>query len=123
MIPANWELHVIDHTFSLQPISKPHEYPEVITIFMRSLAEHWSGQIFAVIVSGLGDDGASAMAAIKAVGGITIAQTPKSAAHPDMPRSAIKTTHVDFVLSPEEIAHLIGSSMSPSGSIIGTRDD
>ena len=114
---------MIDHAFALRPISKPHGFSNVITIFLRSLAEHWDGQIFAVIVSGLDGDGASAMAEIKAVGGITIAQTPASAEHPDMPRSAIKTTHVDFVLSPEEIAQLISSSMSPSGSITGTHDD
>jgi len=42
---------------------------------------------------------------IKAAGGITFAQKLETAAHPDMPKSAIDTGFVDFELSPEEIAH------------------
>ncbi len=42
---------------------------------------------------------------IKAVGGITIAQEPKSAKYDGMPRAAIATGAVDLVLTPEQIAH------------------
>ena len=107
VIPSNFDLHVLDGAFRLEPISKPKGWPDVITIFLRSLAQNWGGKLIAVIVSGLDADGAEALREIKAVGGITIAQTPETAVWSDMPESAIKTGYVDFVLSNEDIARKI----------------
>ncbi len=104
IIPAQRDLHVLDGEFRLKAISKPRGWPDVITVFLRSLAENWDGKLIAVIVSGLDGDGADALREIKDVGGITIAQKPETAAEPDMPDSAIASGCVDFILSPEEIA-------------------
>jgi two-component system, chemotaxis family, protein-glutamate methylesterase/glutaminase len=97
-------LHILDGEFCLKPISKPRGWPDVITVFLRSLAKHWDGKLIAVIVSGLDGDGAAALSSIKEVGGITIAQKPGTAGEPDMPESAIASGHIDFILSPEDIA-------------------
>ncbi len=104
IIPANRDLHVLHGEFHLKPISKPRGWPDVITVFLCSLARHWDGKIVAVIVSGLDGDGAAALSSIKKVGGITIAQSPETALKPDMPESAIESGYIDFVLSPEDIA-------------------
>jgi chemotaxis response regulator CheB len=79
----------------------------VITVFLRSLTEHWDGKLIAVIVSGYDGDGAAALCGIKEVGGITIAQKPDTATQPEMPQSAIASGCIDFVLSPENIAQEI----------------
>jgi two-component system, chemotaxis family, protein-glutamate methylesterase/glutaminase len=107
IIPAQRDLHVLNGAFRLKPISKPRGWPDVITVFMQSLTRHWSGDLIAVIVSGYDGDGAAALCGIKDAGGITIAQKPETAAHPDMPVSAISSGCIDFVLSPEEIAQQI----------------
>ncbi|HRQ48722.1 MAG TPA: chemotaxis protein CheB [Rhodocyclaceae bacterium] len=107
IIPANRDLHVEDGEFQLKPISKPRGWPDVITVFLRSLTRNWDGQLVAVIVSGYDGDGAAALCGIQEVGGITIAQKPATASEPDMPESAIETGCIDFVLSPEAIAHEI----------------
>ena len=107
IIPSNCDLHVLDGAFSLQSRSKLSGWPNVITVFLRSLAQHWSGAIIAVIVSGLDADGAAALKEVKNVGGITIAQTPEDAEWSDMPESAIITGNVDYVLSLEAIAQKI----------------
>lgn len=107
IIPEKRDLHILGGEFRLRPISKPHGWPNVITVFLRSLAEHWSGKLIAVIVSGYDSDGAEAMRHIKEVGGTTIAQKPDTANRPDMPVSAIETGWVDFILSPEDIAKKI----------------
>jgi len=107
IIPENRDLHVLEGEFRLEPISKPWGWPDVITIFMRSLTEHWDGKLIAVIVSGCDGDGAAALCGIKEVGGITIAQKPGTAEQPDMPKSAIASGCIDFVLSPEDIAQEI----------------
>jgi chemotaxis response regulator CheB len=107
IIPANRDLHILNDEFRLKPISKPRGWPDVITIFLRSLTQHWDGKIIAVIVSGYDGDGAEAMRSIKDVGGITIAQKPDTASQPDMPMSAIASGCIDFVLSPEDISKKI----------------
>src|ERR1700719_4708461 len=107
IIPPKHDLHVLDGEFRLKPISKPRGWPDVITVFLRSLTEHWDGKLIAVIVSGYDGDGAAALCGIKEVGGITIAQKLDTAGAPHMPESAIASGCIDFVLSPEEIAQNI----------------
>ena len=107
IIPAQRDLHVLDGKFNLKPISKPRGWPDVITVFMRSITRHWEGKLIAVIVSGFDVDGAAALKGIKEVGGITIAQKLETAGQPDMPLSAIATGYIDFILSPEGIAQEI----------------
>jgi two-component system chemotaxis response regulator CheB len=107
IIPEKRDLHVLNGEFRLKPISKPRGWPDVITVFLRSLTENWSGQLIAVIVSGYDGDGAAALCGIKDVGGITIAQKLDTAAEPDMPQSAIESGCIDFILSPEGIAQEI----------------
>jgi len=104
IIPEKRDLHVLDGEFRLKPISKPHGWPDVITVFMLSLAQNWDGKLIAVIVSGYDGDGAAAMCSIQDVGGVTIAQKPQTATQPDMPESAIASGCIDYILSPEEIA-------------------
>lgn len=108
IIPANRDLHVNGEVFHLKPVSKPHGWPDVITVFLRSLAKNWDGQLIAVIVSGYDGDGAAALCGIRDAGGVTIAQKLSTARQPDMPQSAIASGCIDFVLSPEDIGQEIG---------------
>ncbi len=107
IIPANRDLHVGQGKFHLKPIFKPRGWPDVITVFLRSLTDFWDGQLIAVIVSGYDGDGASALCGIKDVDGITIAQKLETAKEPEMPESAIATGCIDFILSPQDIAQEI----------------
>src|SRR5512140_1424294 len=52
IIPEKCDLHVIDGEFRLKPISKPWGWPDVITVFLRSMTQNWKGKLIAVIVSG-----------------------------------------------------------------------
>jgi chemotaxis response regulator CheB len=107
IIPEKHDLHVLGDEFRLKPISKPRGWPDVITVFLRSLTKNWDGKLIAVIVSGYDGDGAEALCGIRDVGGITIAQKPETADKPDMPESAIASGCVNFILSPEDIAKKI----------------
>ncbi len=82
VIPEQRDLHVLDGEFLLKPISKPRGWPDVITVFLRSLTQHWGGKLIAVIVSGYDGDGAAALCGIKEVGGVTIAQKLDTAGQP-----------------------------------------
>jgi two-component system CheB/CheR fusion protein len=72
--------------------------------FFRGLATHHANCAIGVVLSGTGSDGSTGIQEIKAAGGITFAQDD-TAQQASMPRSAIETGTVDFVLSPGDIAH------------------
>lgn len=105
VIPENRDLHVQNGHFHLKPISKPRGWPDVITVFLRSLTRYWDGKLVAVIVSGYDGDGAAALCGIQQVGGITIAQKLDTASQPDMPESAIDSGCVDFLFYRPKISH------------------
>jgi two-component system chemotaxis response regulator CheB len=115
IIPAQRDLHVLGGEFRLKPISKPRGWPDVITVFLRSLTRHWSGKLIAVIVSGYDGDGAAALCEIRELGGITIAQKLETATQPDMPESAIASGCIDYILSPEDIGRTITRIMLKDG--------
>lgn len=71
--------------------------------FFRSLAEERQHRAIGVVLSGTANDGTLGLEAIKAGGGITFAQDA-TAQHEGMPKSAIASGSVDFVLPPGEIA-------------------
>ena len=74
-----------------------------IDIFLRSLAEDQGDKAVAVILSGSGSDGMRGVRAIKEFGGMVMVQSEASAKFDSMPRAAISTGLVDFVLPPEEM--------------------
>jgi two-component system CheB/CheR fusion protein len=87
----------------LVPRTQDHQPDMCIDAFMYSLAADRPGNAIGIVLSGSGRDGTLGLAAIKAARGITFAQDD-SAEYAAMPRHAIDNGHVDFVLSPAEIA-------------------
>ncbi len=75
--------------------------------FFRSLAAEQHEKAIAVILSGTGTNGTAGAQAIKAAGGICIAQQPESAGFPGMPRSLIHAGYADQVLEPGDIPRVL----------------
>lgn len=82
--------------------------PSVDRFFM-SLADDRKDWAIGIILSGTGSDGAHGIKAIKAAGGVSIAQDPKSAKYDSMPNAAIRIGRTDLVLPPPEIANQLRS--------------
>jgi two-component system CheB/CheR fusion protein len=74
-----------------------------IDLFLRSLADDQQERGIAIILSGSASDGSQGIRAVKAAGGLTLAQDPDTAEHDGMPRSAVATGVVDFVLPVEQL--------------------
>jgi two-component system CheB/CheR fusion protein len=72
--------------------------------FFRSLAAYARTRAMAVVLSGADHDGSAGLREVEAAGGITFAQDPRSARSDGMPRAAIASGLVDFVLPPQRIA-------------------
>ena len=108
VIPPNATLTLDGERFHLKrrPAGGGLHLP-IDTLFV-SLAEQRGSAAIGVVLSGSNADGSRGVRAIKQAGGITFAQEPQSARFPGMPRNAIETGCVDFVLRPEQIAHELG---------------
>lgn len=107
VIPPNATLTIAQQRFRLtrRPSGAGLHLP--IDSFFVSLAEELGSAAVAVVLSGGNSDGSRGARAIKQGGGIVFAQQPESARFPSMPRNAIETGCVDFVLRPEQIAHAL----------------
>jgi len=77
--------------------------------FLFSLAGDQARGSIGIILSGELSDGAEGLKVLKEKGGMTMAQTPATAESKAMPIAAIEIDHVDYVLSPKEIAQKLGS--------------
>src|SRR5213076_447696 len=85
-----------------EPLEKRgHRRP--VDDFFRSLAEEQRERGVGIVMSGMGTNGSAGAQAIKAAGGICIAQDPESAGFSSMPRSLIDHGLADFVLQPSDI--------------------
>jgi two-component system chemotaxis response regulator CheB len=80
--------------------------PAVDPLF-RSAAAAYGPRTIGVVMSGSRDDGAAGLRAIKAAGGMAVAQDPSETLAPSMPLAAIEHVHVDAVRPAEEIAALL----------------
>ncbi|MFW5842823.1 MAG: chemotaxis protein CheB [Spirochaetota bacterium] len=92
-----------------------------IDIFLQSLAEDVGEKSVAVILSGTGSDGTRGVRAIKEVGGIVMVQDEESAKFDGMPRSALATGIVDYVLPPSHLAEELQNFVK--GNFTLKRDD
>jgi two-component system chemotaxis response regulator CheB len=99
-------LHVLtdgERTFLSDGPAENRVRPSINRLFRTAAARAGSRSI-GIIVSGMLDDGAAGLHAIKACGGLAIAQDPIEAAFPDMPEHAISAVAVDHVLTMAGIA-------------------
>ncbi|WP_236597694.1 CheR family methyltransferase [Paraburkholderia kirstenboschensis] len=96
-------LSMVDGYLRLSDPEPPRLPPTSIDVFFRSLAGAHGARAVAVVLSGSGADGSVGIARVREQGGITIAQRPEEAQYGEMPRNAIATGDVDFVLPVAEI--------------------
>jgi two-component system CheB/CheR fusion protein len=104
VIPPNTDMAIESGVLSLQSRTTSRGQHMPIDTFLRSLAADQQDRAIGVILSGTNSDGALGIEAVKNEGGITFAQDEKTAKFDGMPRAAVATKCVDFVLPPEEIA-------------------
>jgi len=104
VVPPNADITVVKGKLRIsKPANTIGPKPSVDRFFV-SLAEDREDCAIGIILSGTGSDGARGIKAIKAAGGISIAQEPHSAKYDSMPNAAIRAGGTDLVLPPHEIA-------------------
>jgi two-component system CheB/CheR fusion protein len=102
VIPPNSTMILEDGVLRLGRRSPGLHMP--IDAFFESLARVQGGRAIGIVLSGNASDGSRGVRAIKEECGLTFAQDEASAQHVGMPRNAIATGAIDYVLSPVDIA-------------------
>ena len=107
--PAGYHLLIEkDKRFALSIDAKVCNSRPSIDVLFESAAEAFADHGIGILLTGANEDGCRGMMAIKAEGGQTIAQCPKTAFADTMPQSAIRAGAVDLILAPTAILeHLL----------------
>ena len=101
-----------------QPRVNGHR-PSVDVLF-NSVAQEFGAKTMAVLMTGMGEDGAAGLGAVQTAGGFTIAQSPDSCVVDSMPRSAINRGFATRVVSLSNLASVIQSKCLPERSTDGS---
>jgi two-component system, chemotaxis family, CheB/CheR fusion protein len=103
VIPPSYDMILEDGILHLQKPVEAHGFRLPIDLFFRYLARERKDKAIGIVLSGTGSDGTLGMRAIKAEGGMLMVQSPESSEYDGMPRSAIATGLIDFILPPTEM--------------------
>ena len=124
IIPPNRDMALVNGVLQLLEPTLARGIRLPIDFFFRSLAQDQHDRAICIVLTGTGSDGTLGVRAVKGEGGMVMAQTPESTEYDGMPRSAIATGMVDFVLPPQEmpakllayVAHAFGNQHKPVSS-------
>jgi two-component system CheB/CheR fusion protein len=131
IIPPNRDMALVNGALQLLEPTLARGIRLPIDFFFRSLAQDQHDRAICIVLSGTGSDGALGVRAVKGEGGMVMAQTPESTEYDGMPRSAIATGMIDFVLPPNEmpvkllayVAHAFGAYHVPISSQAAQQPD
>lgn len=95
----------------------------VIDVFFRSMAKECEKMAISILLSGTGSDGTLGLKAVKEHGGVTMVQDPEEAEYDAMPRNAIKTDLVDFIMPVNELASKVIDHKEILGEVSSLREE
>ncbi|MBU4013021.1 MAG: chemotaxis protein CheB [Proteobacteria bacterium] len=108
--PPNYHLLVEeDKTLSLSTNKHVNFARPSIDVLFETAADVFGEKLVGIILTGANEDGSRGLKKIKESGGLTIVQDPDTAAVDTMPKAAIASTKVDYILPLENIGPFICS--------------
>ncbi|MCU0720298.1 MAG: hypothetical protein MUC83_11390, partial [Pirellula sp.] len=107
VIPNNHTLMLSQGVIRLGSLPEPIGAQTAIDSFLRSLAEDQQSKAIGIIFSGTGSHGTLGIREIKRCGGMAMVQAPESAEFDQMPRNAIETGLIDFILPPASMPEVL----------------
>lgn len=112
LAPADHHMLLERGTISITRGAYENHWRPSIDVLFRSAAAAYNACVTGIILTGLLDDGASGMYAIKCCGGISMVQDPEEAPFPDMPNSVLHTMDVDYKVSIGEMGYILSDLFS-----------
>ncbi len=102
-----------------------HGHRPSVDVMFRSVADEFGSKATAVLMTGMGDDGAAGMGAVQAAGGLTVAQSQKTCVVYGMPKAAIERGFATRVVDLEDLPRLLetqcAETSNPNGMKISGR--
>jgi len=131
IIPPNRDMALLNGSLQLMEPAAPRGQRLPIDFFLRSLAQDQHERAIGIVLSGTGSDGTLGVRAIKGEGGMVMVQRPESTEYDGMPRNAIATGLVDYVLPPAEmpaqikayVAHAFCKPPQPATVLVPTAEN
>ena len=103
VIPPSHLLSMQDGHIELAQLQRESGRRVAVDLFFRALAESMDARAICIVLSGTDSDGSIGLKRVKERGGLTMAQDPNDAQYDEMPRNAIDTGMVDWVLPVAEM--------------------
>ncbi len=103
LIPPSMDLSIYHSKLYLQAQLKHNHLNMPIDVFLKSLAQDQGKYAIGIILSGTGSDGTKGIKTIKEAGGMVMVQSLSSCKFDGMPKSALATNMVDYVLTPDKM--------------------
>ncbi|MDT0677501.1 chemotaxis protein CheB [Autumnicola musiva] len=123
LIPPVNNLVVKQNKFHLLEKPKDQKLNLPIDIFLESLAQFKEDKAIAIILSGTGTDGTRGLKAIKEKDGMVMVQDPEEAKFDGMPKSAINTGLVDYILPIDEMGQELQNFINAPSVLKYTEDN
>ncbi len=86
-------------------------------VLLRSVAEEFRSQAIGVLMTGMGDDGAEGLGAVKKLGGMTLAQSEESCVVFGMPKAAIERGYAVRVVGLDVLGATLQTLCGRQGSL------
>lgn len=112
---ADHLLMTAEGTFQYSAIPKDTPYRPSVDVFWQSLEQHWDGNITAVLLTGMGKDGAESMLSLRKHGARTITQNEQTCAVYGMPKAANDLGAAMDTFSIEDIATALLNNANKTG--------
>ena len=92
-----------------------------VDVLFRSAARAYGPRAIGVVLTGMLDDGASGLYAIKECGGLAVVQDPLEALFPEMPISAMRAVAVDHTVSISDLGPMLVRLVNETDAQLSTQ--
>jgi two-component system, chemotaxis family, protein-glutamate methylesterase/glutaminase len=87
-----------------------------VDVLFHSVAHEFGSQAMAVLMTGMGEDGAVGLGEVRAAGGLTVAQSKETCVVYGMPKAAIERGYAMRVADLQDLPHLLQTQCEPERS-------
>jgi two-component system chemotaxis response regulator CheB len=103
------DMHLLVRQGAMEVVrgAKENGHRPAVDALFRTASTAYEGRVVGVVLSGHQDCGTAGMLSVKARGGVSVVQSPETAAVPEMPQSVLARAPVDHVVTPDELAPLL----------------
>lgn len=105
--PGDFHLRIVGHRVELEMSPRRHGVRPSVDITLETAVESYGPAVLTAILTGMGEDGCEGARAVKAAGGLVLAEHESTCVVYGMPRAVVEAGLADQVVPLDEMAHAI----------------